>query len=120
MIKTNIIEPGSIVEFILEDKSTLEEVLDIINSQYRNISKGVLWNFNNEGNLNLSVKDMTLVAQMVKKHAKHKKTAYVGSLDVKFGLLRKYEAYASMQSVPTVMKVFRDRAESIIWINELD
>lgn len=120
MIKTNIVEPGSIVEFIVEGKSTLDEVLDIISSQYCNISKGVLWNFNNGSNLNLSANDMIRIAQMVKKCAIHKRTAYVGSEDVEFGLLRMYETYASIQSVPPVMKVFRDRTEAIKWINEFD
>jgi hypothetical protein len=120
VIKTNIVDPGSIVEFILEGKSTLDEVLDIISSHYCNISKGVLWNFSNGSNLNLRANDMTRIAQKVKKCAIHKRTAYVGSVDVEFGLLRMYETYASIQSVPPVMKVFRDRTEAIKWINELD
>jgi hypothetical protein len=120
MIKTNIIEPGSVVEFVLEGNSTLEEVLGIISSQYSNISKGVLWNINNGSNLSLSADDMTRIAYMVKKCAIHKKTAYISSTDVEFGLLRMYETYASIQAVPPIMKVFRDRAEAIKWINESD
>jgi hypothetical protein len=119
MINTNIIEPGSIVEFIMEGVCVIEEVIDIIGSQYCNISKGVLWNFTNGSNANLSTDDMTRIAQMVKKHAIHKKTAYVGSADLEFGILRMYETYAVIQSVPPVMKVFRDRTDAIKWLNEL-
>jgi len=118
MIKINIIEPGSVVEFIMEGVCDIEEVLHIIGSQYCNISKGVLWNFTNGSNANLSPDDMNRIAQMVKKHAIHKKTAYVGSADLEFGLLRMYEIYALIQSVPPVMKVFRDRTDAIKWIYE--
>ena len=68
MINMHIIEPGSVVEFIMEGLCDLEEVLDIISTQYCNISKGVLWNFTNGSNANLSTDDMTRIAEMVKKH----------------------------------------------------
>ena len=118
MIKINIIEPGSVVEFIMEGVCDIEEVLNIIGSQYCNISKGVLWNFTNGSNANLSADDMTRIAEMARKHAIHKKTAYVGSADLEFGLLRMYESYALIQSVSPVMKVFRDRTDAIKWIYE--
>ncbi len=117
MIKTNIIEPGSIVEFVLDGQSSLDEVLAIINSHYCNFSKGVLWNYKDGSNLSLSANDMTRIAQMVKKCAIHKKTAYVCSADVEFGILRMYSVYASMEHVSPTMKIFRDRAEAIEWIN---
>ena len=116
MIKINIIEPGSVVEFIMEGVCDIDEVLHIIGSQYCNISKAVLWNFTNGSNVNLSTDEMTRIAAMVKKHAIHKKTAYVGPADLEFGLLRMYESYALIQSVPPVMKVFRDRTDAIKWI----
>lgn len=120
MIKTNIVEPGTIVEFIVEGSVALDEVLDIIGSQYCSISHGVLWNFINGSNIALSTNDMTQITQLVKKCAIHNKTAYVGSKDVEFGLLRKYEAHASIQSVSPVMKVFRSRDDALRWIYEAD
>lgn len=118
MIKTNIIEPGSIVEFIMEGDCVLEEVLDIIKNQYSNFSTGVLWNFINGSNKNLSAEDMIRIAKMVRKHAIHKKTAYVGSADLEFGILRMYEVHAEMQAVPPIKKVFRDRDEALQWIRD--
>jgi hypothetical protein len=118
MIKPNVIEPGSIVEFIMEGDCELEEVLDIISTQYCNISTGVLWNFTKGSNVNLRADDMTLIAKMVKKHAIHKRTAYVGSIDLEYGLLRMYETYAEMASVSPAMKVFRDRDAAIQWLKE--
>lgn len=38
MITTNIMDPGSIVEFIAEGECELQEVLEIIRSQYSTIS----------------------------------------------------------------------------------
>jgi len=116
MIKTNIIEPGAIVEFIMVGDCELEEVLSTISSQYRNISTGVLWNFTSGSNVNLSAGDMTRIAEMARKHAVHKKTAYVVSLDVEYGMLRMYEVYAETESVPTAIKVFRDRDTAIQWL----
>jgi hypothetical protein len=118
MIKTNIIEAGSIVEFIMQGNCVIEEVLDIISTKYRNISTGVLWNFSEGSNINLSTKDMELIANMVKKHAIHKRTAYIGSIDLEYGLLRMYEAYAEMAHVSPAMKVFRDRDAAIQWLKE--
>ena len=118
MIKTNIIEPGSIVEFIMEGNCVLEEVLDIMSTQYCNISTGVLWNFTKGSNVNLSPEEMKLIADMVKKHAIHKRTAYIGSIDLEYGLLRMYETYAEMSHVSPTMKVFRDRDAAIQWLKE--
>lgn len=116
MIKTNIIEPGSVVEFIMHGPCDLQEVLEIISSQYSTISQGIVWNFSQGSNENLSTNDMMCIAKMVKKYAIHKKTAYVGPKDVEFGILRMYEIYAEMQAVPPVMRVFRNRADALQWI----
>jgi hypothetical protein len=118
MIKTNIIEAGSIVEFIMEGNCVLEEVLDIISTQYCNFSTGVLWNFSEGSNINLSTEDMKLIANMAKKHAIHRRTAYIGSIDLEYGLLRMYEAYAEMAHVSPTMKVFRHRDAAMQWLKE--
>jgi hypothetical protein len=116
MITTNILEPGAIVEFILEGESALDEVLGIISSQYGKFSHGVLWNMINGSNYNLSANDMKRIALMVKKCAIHKKTAYICAKGVEFGLMRMYEAYALIEAVPPSMKVFHDRTAAIDWI----
>ncbi|HKI62028.1 MAG TPA: hypothetical protein VKA31_07025 [Mariprofundaceae bacterium] len=118
MIKTNIIEPGSIIEFLVEGNSNLHDVLDIISSQYRNISTGILWNFVEGSNSNLSADEMIRIVNMVKKHAIHKRTAYIGSVDLEYGILRMYEAYAETSVVLPEMKVFRDRDEALQWIKD--
>jgi len=118
MITTNIIEPGSIVEFIAEGECEFHEVLEVIRNQYGTISKGIVWNFNHATNANLGTSDMIRIAREVKERAVHQKTAYIASKDFEFGLLRMYESYAEMQSVTPVMKVFRDRDEAIRWITE--
>jgi hypothetical protein len=102
----------------MEGNCVLEEVLDIIRTQYCNISTGVLWNFTKGSNINLSTDDMTLIANIAKKHAIHKRTAYIGSIDLEYGLLRMYEAYAEIAHVLPTMKVFRDRDAAIQWLKE--
>jgi hypothetical protein len=118
MIKTNIIEPGSIVEFLVEGNSNIQEILDIISNQYRNFSTGILWNFAKGSNSSLSPDEMIRIANMVKKHAIHKRTAYIGSVDLEYGILRMYEAYAETSAVAPEMKVFRDRNEALQWIKD--
>lgn len=102
----------------MEGNCDIEEVLDIISSQYCKASRGILWNFTFGSNANLSADDMTRIAKMVKKYAIHKKTAYVGSEDLEYGIMRMYSVYAEMESVSPVMKVFRDRDAAIQWIKD--
>jgi dihydrodipicolinate synthase/N-acetylneuraminate lyase len=116
MITQHSIIPGEITEFVMEGACDVDEVLNIIKSQYRTISKGILWNLSAGSISNLNPDDMRRIANMVREHAMHKKTAYFGSVDLEFGLLRTYEAYAEMECVPPVMKVYRDRNEAIEWL----
>ena len=118
MIKTTIVETGAIVEFLVEGNSNVQEVLDIISSQYRNFSTGVLWNFAGGSNSSLSTDEMIRIANTVKKHAIHKRTAYIGSVDLEYGILRMYESYAETSAVPAEMKVFRNRDEALQWIKK--
>jgi len=119
VIKKNVIEPDSIVEFLLEGDADVDEILGVIQNQYLCISTGVLWNFVAGSNLTLSADDMQRIAQMVKKHSRHRKTAYLGATDVEFGLLRMYEVYAEMLAVQPIMKVFRSRDEAVEWLKEV-
>jgi hypothetical protein len=117
MIKTNVIEAGSIVEFVMEDVCVLEEVLEIISNEYPNYSTGIIWNFVSGSLLTLDSNGMRQIAAFVKRYAVHKRTAYVGKEDLEFGLLRMYEAYADMEEVSPIMKLFRDRESALKWIN---
>jgi hypothetical protein len=118
MIMQHSIIPGEITEFVMEGTCDVDEVLSVVKSEYNAISKGILWNLSAGSIFNLSPDDMRHIANVVKEHAVHKKTAYFGSIDLEFGLLRMYEAYAKMECVPPVMKVFRDRNEAIEWLKE--
>lgn len=117
MIKTNIIKPDEIIEFILEGESVLQEVLDTIRAHYGQFSTGVIWNFTHGSNINLSANDMVQIAKCVKEHASHNRTAYIGPNDLEFGLLRMYESYARFEDVAPLIKVFRTRDEALAWIS---
>ena len=118
MITQNWIVPKEISEFLIEETFNAEEVVNTIKDKYRSISKGVLWNVTVGSISNITIDDMQQIATAVKNYASHDKTAFLGSLDLDFGLLRMYEAYAEMENIAHMMKVFRDRDEAIKWLME--
>ena len=76
----------------------------------------MLWNLSAGSIPNVSPNEMRRIAIVTRNHAVHKKTAYFGSVDLQFGLLRMYATYAEIESVPPVIQVFRSRNESIEWL----
>ena len=116
MVTKQIIVPGKIVEFSMAGTCAVEEVLNTIKSDYPGISQGILWNLTAGSNTTLSPTDMRRIAQIVKQHAIHKKTAYLCSGDLEFGLFRMYESYAEIEKAPTHRKVFKNREDAIEWL----
>ena len=116
MITRHTIIPEEITEFVIRGQCDVDEVINIVKSQYCAISKGILWNLSEGSISRFTEDDMRRIAQIVRKHAMHDRTAYFGSVDLEFGLLRVYETYAEMETVPPVMNVFKDRDEAIEWL----
>lgn len=116
MLTTNIINSGEIVELIVKGISSASEISSAIKTQYFAASKGVLWNFTFGTNVNLTADEMRQIAKMEKQYANHPRTAYVGLVDLEFGLLRMYQAYANMEDILQEMQVFRSRENAITWL----
>ncbi len=116
MITKYSIIPGKITEFVVEDTYDVDDVLKIIKNEYPKITQGILWNYTASNFSDPIPISFHRIALAVKEHAIHKKTAYLGPTDLKFGLLRMYETYSEIEKVAPLMKVFRDREEAIEWL----
>ena len=118
MITQHSIIPGEIVEFVTEGTYDVDDLLNIVKNQYPAISKGILWNVSSGVFSDPSPDVMQRLAVAVREHGVHKKTAYFGPTDIRFGLLRMFETYSEMKNVSPEMEVFRDRNEAIKWLKE--
>ncbi len=103
MITQHSIISGEITEFVTEGTYDVDDVLNIVKNQYPTITKGILWNVSSGVFSDRSPAAMHRIAVAVREHAVHKKTAYFGPADIKFGLLRMYEIYAEMEHVPRLL-----------------
>ncbi len=116
MITQHSIIPGEITEFIIKGPSDVDEIINVVKSKYPTITKGILWNLSAGDISNLTPDDMRRIANVAREYAVHEKTAFFGTSDLEFGILRMYETHSEMESVPLVMQVFRDRNEAIEWL----
>ena len=118
MIQISQLSDGKITSFKVKGKPTVEELIEVIKTHFAKAREGIIWDFR-EGQLSvISTQDILLLADHVTQYACHKKTAFVGSTDAQFGMLRLYEVYAKHLNVPPAMKTFRTMTDAITWLNE--
>ena len=118
MISRHSIKPGEIEEFVADGEFDVDDMITVIKERYPMITRGVLWNVSSGSFADHNAASYRRIAHAVTQYARHQKTAYYGPSDLKFGLLRMYEAYAEIEAVPPVTRVFRDRDEAIAWLDE--
>ena len=116
MIKVKPIIKTEIIEFEMNGPCEVSDIEAIVVSEYKNASRGVLWNMIEGSSLNISQEDMPFLANVVKEYAKHKKTAYVSQDARSLELLRQYESYARIKDVEPNLKVFSDYDEALVWL----
>lgn len=118
MIETTILDADGIACFKVVGPLYLPEILAVIKKVYPSVKHGVVWDFSESDPSQVTKHDMMLAAQSVATYAKHRKTAAVGSADLQFGLLRMYEAYAEIERVSPIMRVFRNTDDALDWLRE--
>lgn len=95
-----------------------DELQRFIPENYPEAENGVLWDLTNGNMSTLSKNQLHRLISTVKNVSRHKQTAYVGSQDLQFGLLRMYESWAEMNEVAPIMSVFRNREEADKWLKK--
>lgn len=109
---------GNLVIFNVIGAFAIQDIKDVIDANYKNIKRYVIWDFTASETCydNLTVDDLREVSKLVHKMAGHMKTAYVAARDIDYGLLRMYEMYKELEGVPVETKVFRKREYALKWL----
>lgn len=118
MIRVATVCEGAITRFLVDGTPPASEIVAAIKKHYHSVQDAAIWNFSDADISQYTDEEMRAVAKCASKNAHHKKTAYVGKDDLRFGLLRMYQTYAEIHNVPSIMKAFRDESEAIEWLQE--
>lgn len=97
-------------------KAVVGEIVQIIRDEYPEVKGGVIWDFTKGDISNLDADKFRQIAKTVNEVSNHKKTAYVGSDALQFGMARIYENYAELENVAPKMKVCRNMEQAIEWV----
>jgi len=116
MIKIEIEKNGELVVFNVLATTNFQEITNNIKDNYHLVKRFALWDFGDTDLSGLSTQEIRDVSEVVKQHATHKKTAYVGNSTLEFGLLNMYKAYADISEVIPKSKVFQTKEEAIEWL----
>jgi hypothetical protein len=124
MAAINIKTEGSLLIIYVSGILTAAEVISVIREFYSNgIVKDVIWDIA-IGSLGSITEDgYTAIANEAFEASqsgsrKGGKTAYVGSADLEYGLLKMYTAIAKATGIPTKYKVFRTFGMARNWVAE--
>jgi hypothetical protein len=95
--------------------------LNISEFYINNLTKNTLVDLRKGSIGDISSEDLKQIAYAMKEYIKNHqggKTAIVTQIDVDFGMLRMYEAYAQFENLPISYKIFRDIEEAREWLQE--
>lgn len=109
-----------ITVFNITGDLTADEIITAIQLEYaHNPTTHVIWDLS-AGSLDRITADdfrrVARAAQGTRVPAPEAKTAWVGSDDLAYGLMRMYTALAEAAEVPANYQVFRQRADGFEWI----
>ena len=116
MIEIKIENNGELVVFNVLTTTSFQEITNNIKDNYHIVKRFVLWDFGDTDLSGLSTQEIRNVSEVVKQHALHEKTAYVGNTTLEIGLLNMYKAYADISEVIPISKVFQTKEEAIEWL----
>jgi len=107
---------GDLLTFTPEGDCVCNEIIGSIREHYSKAKKFIIWDFS-YSNLNaMTNEEFIEISEVVSSIATHEKTAYVGNLQIEFGLLNMYRAYAELAEMTPAPKVFRSKAEAEVWL----
>ena len=123
MATIEIKSEGDLLILSVTGNLTAEEIEAVIQGHYQKTSvKDVIWDLTNGSILTISNSSFKDLAKAVKDSLvsgarKGGKTAYVGSVDVEYGILHMCVAFADMVKVPISYNVFRTIEKARSWIS---
>ena len=108
--------------FTVEGALSVYEVIDTLNTYYPNlVKKHIIWDFTNGDLSDMAIADFEMIAKVAKKimtPSKERKTAFVASRDLEYGLMRMYSVFGELKLTPTNYSVFKSLAEAKAWIDD--
>ena len=115
---------GNLLIVSISGDLTTTEIISIIREYYpTGNAKNVIWDLTN-GSLHLisnnGYKEIASAAKQAVANGSRLggKTAYVGNVDVEYGLMRMYTAIAEMTGVPIEYNVYKTLEKARSWIEE--
>ena len=108
--------------FTVEGALTADEVVDTLNKYYPNfVKKHIIWDFTNGDLSDMTIDDFEMIAKVAKRTmtpSEERKTAFVATGDLEYGLMRMYSAFGELKRTPTNYSVFKNLAKAKAWIDE--
>lgn len=119
-IKVKIVQEEDLTIFTVEGDLSSDEILKYSIKYYdTKPTKLVLWDVSRGSVSKISRADFQRIASIMKGHTAKRangKTALIGKFDVDFGIARMYEAYADIEEIQIIYKVFRNVDDALKWL----
>lgn len=111
---------NNLTVFTVEGELTAKEIICYSSEHYeKKPTKLVLWDVTSGTVRNISNNDFQQISIQMKKYTSKReggKTAFVGKLDIDFGLGRMYGAFAEIERLPIAYRTFRTIEEARDWL----
>lgn len=118
MIEVRSIDDGGITEFRVVGPTTYEELSSVVEERYGTVTPAILWDLTRGSISAVDGSQMERLASLVARRRSGGWTAYVGSVDLEYGLLRMYGTISEHRGAKYESAVFRTRDEGLAWLRE--
>jgi hypothetical protein len=120
MATIEVARDHDVTVFTVVGELTADDITGAIKTDYSQTpTTHILWDLT-EGSLSgmtaHAFRQVADVAQGIRIPAPGARTAYVGSDDLAYGLMRMYTALAALARVPAEYQVFRTKGEALAWL----
>ncbi len=96
--------------------TTFDEVMSVIKAHYPSVGCGLMWDITRGSMGALTSDNLRRISKTVRELRRSGFTAYVGSEDLEYGLLRMYETISEFGQARHELGVFRTVAEARAWL----
>jgi hypothetical protein len=121
-ISKQIDEAKQLTTFTIDGEATFEEIAAAVRSLYEEApTRDVFWDCSNGSVANLTTEHVEKLASLSPRFGSARnggKTALYSPGDMAFGLSRMFEIIGNLRKVPIQLKVFRDKDEAKLWLEE--